>query len=64
MRYVLDSNPRHAKFAARILAFSQNREQYCSAVIEVSVTRIEHLIPTDDFFSPLRTTFLKQTLHS
>jgi hypothetical protein len=64
MRYVLDSNPRHAKFAARLLAFSQNREQHCSEVIEVGITPIEHLIPTDAFFSPLRTTFLKQTLDS
>jgi sister chromatid cohesion protein PDS5 len=41
MRYVLDSNPRNAKFAARLLAFSKNREEHCTEVIEVNISRIK-----------------------
>jgi sister-chromatid-cohesion protein PDS5 len=49
MRYVLDSNPRHAKFAARLLAFSKNREKACTEVIEVIVSRIELDASTEVF---------------
>jgi sister-chromatid-cohesion protein PDS5 len=35
MHYVLDSNPRHGKFAARLLAFCKNREETCAQVVEV-----------------------------
>src|ERR1700736_959973 len=49
MRYVLDSNPRHAKFAARLLAFSKNREKTCNEVIEVIVSRIELDASTEVF---------------
>ena len=49
MRYVLDSNPRHAKFAARLLAFSKNREERCSEVVEVGIGCIEQMTHADHF---------------
>ncbi|KAI0790526.1 armadillo-type protein [Abortiporus biennis] len=33
-RYVMEENLRHAKFAARILAFTKNREELCNEVVE------------------------------
>lgn len=41
MRYVLASNPRHAKFAARLLALSKNREEHCNEVLEVTIISTE-----------------------
>lgn len=35
MRYVRGTHPRHAKFAARILAFAKNKEELCSEATEV-----------------------------
>jgi hypothetical protein len=37
-KLALQSNRRHAKFAARILAFSANREEACTEVVEVNCT--------------------------
>ncbi|KAH9849574.1 armadillo-type protein [Lenzites betulinus] len=34
MRFVMDANPRHAKFAARLIAFSRNAEELCEQVVE------------------------------
>ncbi|KAF7975521.1 hypothetical protein HWV62_9337 [Athelia sp. TMB] len=34
MRYVLDTNARHAKFSARLLAFSKDRDELCAEVVE------------------------------
>jgi len=39
MRYVLDSNRRHAKFSARLLAKSRNSEEVCTGVVNVSTTQ-------------------------
>ncbi|EGO03586.1 hypothetical protein SERLA73DRAFT_46084 [Serpula lacrymans var. lacrymans S7.3] len=34
MRFVLESNPRHAKYAARLLALSKDRDALCTEVVE------------------------------
>ncbi|KAI0371302.1 hypothetical protein BV20DRAFT_1120710 [Pilatotrama ljubarskyi] len=34
MRFVMDSNPRHAKFAARLIACMRNSEELCIQVVE------------------------------
>lgn len=49
MRYVLGSNPRHAKFAARLLALSKNREEHCAEVIEVTISRTKRFCRVDNF---------------
>jgi sister chromatid cohesion protein PDS5 len=35
MQFVLESRPRHAKFAARLLAHAKNRAEVCRQVVEV-----------------------------
>ena len=41
-RFVMDSNHRHAKFAARVLACTTGRDELCAGVVEVILTA--HLI--------------------
>lgn len=36
MRYVFESNHRHAKFSARLLTKSRNSESLCASVVEVN----------------------------
>ena len=43
MRYVMDSNYRHAKFAARLLALSKDSESVCTDVIEVTLLLSEKI---------------------
>ena len=38
-RFVMDSNPRHAKFAARVMACTTSRDDLCSVVVEVNPHR-------------------------
>ena len=35
MRFVMDENPRHAKFASRLIVCMKNGEQLCTQVVEV-----------------------------
>lgn len=42
MRFVKSPNARHAKFAARMLAHSKNKEESCTEVIQVSAD--EHVM--------------------
>lgn len=48
MRFVMDSNHRHAKFAARLLISSKNQKQVCEGLVEVGgflpVESFSHLI--------------------
>ncbi|KZP25702.1 ARM repeat-containing protein [Athelia psychrophila] len=45
MRYVLDTNARHAKFAARLFAFSKNRDELCAEVVETISERLPDANP-------------------
>lgn len=36
MRFVMESHPRHAKFAARLIACMRNAEELCAQVVDVS----------------------------
>ncbi|KAH7926273.1 hypothetical protein BV22DRAFT_1128351 [Leucogyrophana mollusca] len=45
MRFVLDSNPRHAKFAARFLACSKDREELCTEVVESIADKLPKASP-------------------
>ena len=36
MRFALDSNPRLAKYSARLLALSANKEEFCRKMMDVS----------------------------
>ncbi|KAF4563796.1 hypothetical protein EYR36_003038 [Pleurotus pulmonarius] len=40
-RYATGEHPRHAKFAARLLAFSKDRDAHCSQVLETITNEIE-----------------------
>jgi sister chromatid cohesion protein PDS5 len=47
MQFVLESRPRHAKFAARLLAHAKNRVEICGQVVEVRNCNICSSIITD-----------------
>ncbi|KAI0824810.1 armadillo-type protein [Trametes gibbosa] len=42
-RFVMDANPRHAKFAARLIACSRNAEQLCEQVVESIADSLENV---------------------
>lgn len=44
MRNVLEPNPRQAKFAARLLAFSKNRDEACAAAVNVNLSLSPSLV--------------------
>ncbi len=37
-RFVVDSNHRHAKFAARLLSYTKHRSEICAEMVEVRVS--------------------------
>ena len=39
MRFVMEANPRHAKFASRLITCMKNGEQLCTQVVEVRRAR-------------------------
>jgi sister-chromatid-cohesion protein PDS5 len=48
MRYVLESRPRHAKFAVRLLACSRNSDEVCTQIVEVGyLSHVLHSFVTE-----------------
>ncbi|KAI0634818.1 armadillo-type protein [Trametes polyzona] len=45
MRFVMESNPRHAKFAARLIACMKNPEELCSQVVESIADSLDEVEP-------------------
>ena len=39
MRFVMEANPRHAKFAARLIACMKDSEKLCAQIVEVRVAK-------------------------
>lgn len=64
MRYVSEANPRHAKYAARLLAFSKKREELCTTVVEVDFTYVKWGACTNLTLSPFQTSFRTPTPNS
>ncbi|KAI0777199.1 hypothetical protein BD413DRAFT_514292 [Trametes elegans] len=45
MRFVMESNPRHAKFAARLIVYMRNSEELCNQVVESIADALEGVDP-------------------